>query len=128
MKDILITALPYAMGLLFLSRGVPLVVRRVSAKRTGMKLQATVAPENTRRDGRGFQSYLATVRFQTPDGNWVQQSAQATTARSRLGKAVSVWYTPGKRIWVDDPGFTGKVVLLFGGGLFALSVGSLLAH
>lgn len=123
MKDMLIATLPFAMGLLALSWGVALIVRRVSAKHSGMRLMATVTAETTRQDGRGLQSYQARVRFQAPDGAWMEQSAQATTRTSRLGKAVSVWYTPGKRIWVDDPTFTRKVALFVGGGVFSFLVG-----
>ncbi|MEE6167025.1 MULTISPECIES: DUF3592 domain-containing protein [unclassified Mycolicibacterium] len=130
MKDVLISVLPFAMGLLALSCGVTLIVRRLRAKHSGMKLMATVTAETTRQDGRGLQSYQARVRFQAPDGAWMEQPAQATTRASRLGKAVSVWYTPGKRIWVDDPTFTRKVALFVGGALFTFLVGAslLLGH
>jgi hypothetical protein len=121
MKDMLFGLIFVAVGLTALAIGIAPAYRRVSAHRTGSKVSAKVVSEEPRTGSRGFQTYLAKVRFQAPDGNSVEHFSQKTTQRSRLGQDVDVWYTPGDpaRIWVDEPGaISSGAIFVFCGVAF----------
>lgn len=98
---------------------------RRSAKRTGMKVPATVVSEK-KTLSRGGHSYFATVRFKAPDGDWVEQSSRWGSNKSRLEQPIEAWYRPGKPIWLDD--FSGSSTWVAGAaGLVFVAVGIALA-
>jgi hypothetical protein len=114
---VLVGLIFFLVGISAAALGITPVYRRVRAKRTGIKLSARVVSEDLRTDYRGFKRYVAKVRFQASDGNWVEHFCQYATGRSRVGQSVDVWYTPGDpvRVWVGgEPAFGPALYIVIG--------------
>jgi hypothetical protein len=116
-----------ALGLGALAMGIAGSRGRKSAKRTGMKLPATVVSERKTRTRQGGYAYFATVRFKAPEGNWVEQSSRWGNNKSRLGQSIDAWYTPGKPIWLDNSSSTSGTWVAGATGLAFVAVGIALA-
>lgn len=84
-----------------------------TAKRTGVRTTAQVIGEDVKVGVNNTRSYYTRVRFQGPDGRWLEHGSIQGHSKPQQRTTVEVWYDPANPtdVTVDEPGVRSRLIV-----------------